>query len=920
MTSRDLLALVDSGNFRTLFIEELGWLNPDRPDEIVQVDERTYRLSQVAGYKGLRIWHHEGLPPRSVQRAIDLQLGIDSTERLVIFASPTRQDWRWPRRAHLGSTNAKLIVHEHQVGVPQPDLQRRLEAIAIDLDQDLTLVELLQRMRDAFDVEIESASVQAARLMNVLYEELAAARVPPVDATLVLARLLFLLFGDDTDMWERGLFGRYLRDHTSPASLHNELTALFSIVDQPEGRRSLPADSPLNSFRYINGGLYAGPVVLPPLTTGFRDGLLKATQFDWGLISPAIFGSMFQTVKSKEARRAGGEHYTTEENILKTLSPLFLDEYRGRLQASWNDKARLTELHNELGRLRIFDPACGCGNFLIVAYRELRALEMQLLKRRRDLDVIDGKTTGRDRSQLALIDLTEDIKVTLDHFYGIEIEEWPARIAETAMLLVDHLANQSMEEEFGRAPDRLPITVAPIIIHPTNALRTKWDSVLPPSADVIIVGNPPFSGRGDRTPAQTADQKLVWGKHYNINLDYVTSWWLKCVEYFGEHAGRWAFVSTNSTCQGGPVATLWRPILAANWRCRFAHRSFEWLTESPGGAAVHVSIIGFDRPRTTSAKPVLWTYPEGGKGEGTRTSVTRINPYLTDGPDLLIAKRTKPLSPQLPAASFGSMPNDGGHLLVEADEYNEVAADPIAVKYLRPFIGAKQLLYGTPRWCLWLVNAKESDLRQSRILRERIAAVAQHRKSSESPTTSTREIGSHLFGQRAQPSTAYLAVPRHVSELRKFYPVARFGPEVICGDANFLIPDREGFAFAIMSSTMFMVWQKMIGGRIKSDPRFSKTFTYNNFPLPPLTDQTSRALCDTSQGIIAARQNHPTLSLAQLYEPGRTPTDVTDAHRALDEVLDPVFRGSAFKTLVERQRALYRWYAKLTEQEALIAV
>ena len=810
MTKDRLLELVDTEDFRTLFIEELGWLNPDRPDLSITVDGTEHTLRQVAGYKGLRIWHHAGLPVRSVQRAIDVEVGRDSTERLIIFTGPQRQDWRWPRRAQLGSANAKLVVHEHRVGVAQPDLQRRLQSIAIDLDEDMSLVELLQRMRDAFDTESETASVQAARLMNVLYGELAAADLPPVDATLALARLLFLLFGDDTEMWRSDMFGDYLDKHTTPDTLHAHLGAIFHIVSEPEKSRNLAADDPLASFRYINGGLYACALNLPRLTPAFRDGLIAATKFDWGLISPAIFGSMFQAVKGKDARRAGGEHYTSEENILKTIGPLFLDEYRARLQSAWDDKGRLTELHNELGRLRVMDPACGCGNFLIVAYRELRALELELLKRRRDLDDMDGKRTGRENRAQGVLDVTDRIKVTLDHFYGIEIEEWPARIAETAMLLVDHLANQAMEEEFGQAPDRLPIRIAPTIMH-SNALRTNWGALLPPNDDVIIFGNPPFSGRGDRGTSQTADQKLVWGTRYNINLDYVTCWYLRAVQYFGGHAGRWAFVSTNSTCQGEPVATLWRPILDAGWRCRFAHRSFSWDSEAEGKAAVHVSIVGFDRNKSTP-KPMLWRYPEGGQGHGNATAVTRINPYLIDGPNILVEKRTDPLSSQMPKASFGSMPNDGGNLLVEVDEYAEVAADPIASKYLRRFVGAKELVHNRKRWCLWLVDVNQTDIAKSKILRQRVDAVRLHRSSSASPTTSTRNHPPHLFGQLAQPKTSYLAIPRHVSEHRRFYPAARYEADVICGDANFLIPDPDGFALAIVSSSMFMVWQKAIGG------------------------------------------------------------------------------------------------------------
>lgn len=357
MTDNRLLDLVDARDFRPLFIEELGWNNPDRPPLVFEVDGTEYTLTQVAGYKGLRIWHCPTLPPRRAQREIDVLVGKDNLERLVIFTDEHRQEWRWPRRAQLGSTNAKLVVHQHLVGDRTTHLTDRLRAIELDFDIDVPLVTLLERMRDAFDREAETASVAAARLMGTLYTHLEDAGVGEHDATLLLARLLFLLFGDDADMWKpAGLFEEFLRDSTTSEDLHKQLIELFDTLDVDEKKRNLPTGSPLARFRYINGGLFHGELRLPQLPAGFRDALLEACEFNWSVISPAVFGSMFQTVKSKEARRHGGEHYTTEENILKTIEPLFLDEYRDRLDRAWGDKGQLTKLHNDLAKLRFLDP------------------------------------------------------------------------------------------------------------------------------------------------------------------------------------------------------------------------------------------------------------------------------------------------------------------------------------------------------------------------------------------------------------------------------------------------------------------------------------------------------------------------------------------------------------------------------------
>ncbi|MEU3476519.1 DNA methyltransferase [Rhodococcus sp. NPDC006774] len=913
MTESRLLDLVDTREFRTLFIDELGWDNPDMPARTVAVDGQDFELLQVAGYKGLRIWHCPELPPRKVQRHIDVLVGQDNHERLVIFSNDSKQEWRWPRRAQLGSANAKLLVHEHLVGDKSTHLAQRLQAIELDFDEDITLVALLEKMRSAFDKEAETASVAAARLMGTLYNDLAAAGVGEHEATLLLARLLFLLFGDDANMWKpEGVFERFLREDTDADTLHLDLQALFEVLDTDESARKLPNDSPYKPFRYINGGLFHDPLRLPRLTSAFRDALIAACEFDWSIISPAVFGSMFQTVKTREARRHGGEHYTTEENILKTIRPLFLDEYRERLDRGWDDKTKLTKLHNDIGRLRFLDPACGCGNFLIVAYRELRALELDLLKRRRDLDMTQATSRKVERAQLSL-DVTGDIKVTLDHLYGIEIEEWPARIAETALLLVDHLANQQMAEEFGIAPDRLPIVISPTIRH-ANALHTDWASLVPASDDVIILGNPPFIGQYTKTAQQTADTKSIWGSRYNGYLDYVTCWYAKAIDYYGLHSGRWAFVSTNSICQGEAVEYLWRPIFDAGWRCRFAHRSFQWVTEATGGAAVHVSIVGFDKAKNT--QPVLWTYSEGGKGVGEPQLATNINAYLVDAPNLLVSNRTTQLSPALTAVVYGSKPTDGKNLLVSANQYDSVSADPIASKFIRRFVGAKELIHDRMRWCLWLVDATNAEVERSPVLRERVAAVAEMRTVSTDPATNKAASRPELFQYIRQPGSEYLAIPAHVSELRRFFPAARFPQDVICGNANFLAADEDGFILGILSSSMFIAWMRAIGGRIKSDLRFSNTFTYNTFPMPEVTDGQRIEIVKGSADIILAREAHPGKSLAQLYDPTAMPADLIEAHHALDEAIDKVFGLDEMHTEAGRQKILFERYASLTRQVA----
>ena len=916
MNSQPVLDLVDVGAFRRLFIDELGWSNPDRPARTFEINGQQYTLTQAAGYKGLRVWLCHDLADRKTQRAVDELIAKDNLERLVIFAGPDRQDWRWPRRAQTGGANAKLLMHRHAVGEPDQHLARQLQAIAIDFDEDTSLVELLSRMRAAFDVEAESASVQAARLMGTLYAELERSKVGANDATLLLARLLFLLFGDDGGMWDDNLFHRYLVENTTSQTLHADLKELFEVLNTHERARQLPNGSPYAQFRYINGGLFGDPLSLPPLTTGFRTALLSACDFDWQLISPAVFGSMFQTVKDRDARRHGGQHYTTEENILKTIEPLFLHEYRARLAAAWNDKGQLTKLHNELGRLRFLDPACGCGNFLVVAYRELRALELELLRQRRDLDEEDGIRSGRNRSQLSL-DVTGEIKVTLDHFYGIEIEEWPARIAETAMLLVDHLANQRMEQDFGSAPDRLPIQLAPTIRH-GNAVRQDWRELLglgvnERADDVIVLGNPPFVGMSWLTSEQQEDNRIAFsaldtGGLRTGRLDYVACWYAKAIALLSGSTGRAGFVSTNSITQGEQARSM-VPLLARHGlKVDFGHRTFKWTSEAPGAAVVHVVIVGFSPDGRKTAKRLFEYRTLNGKPE--ESLVSRLNFYLVEGPDLAPIKIRAPLVTGMPNATQGNKPVDGGHLIVRESELAEVEADPVAARYLRRFVQTNEMLYDRRRWCLWLVNAPGADLRVSPVLARRLRAVAEARRLS--PTESVREQAATpaLFTQIRQPSHRYLALPEVSSENREWIPGAFFEPDVIAGNKLIIWDTEERWHFAYLQSSLYMAWVRAYCGRLKSDFSLSPGLVYFPFPFViPNADQRAR-LNAAAQAVLDERSSHRGASLADLYDADRMPGSLRVCHLELDEQIDNLY-GLSMPSEAERLKMVLARYEKL---------
>jgi len=913
VSDAELLELVDRRAFRRLFIDELGWNNPDHADMHFDVEGIEYNLTQIAGYKGLRIWFCPELPARKVQRVLDELIGQNSHERLIIFADDIHQEWRWPRKAQMGAANAKLLVHRYTAGLPDQHMANRLNAIAIDFDEDLSLIELLKRVRIAFDAEAEVASVQAARLMGVLYNELESAGTTEHEATLLLARLLFLLFGDDSGMWTPDMFGNFVTTQTDDANLAAQLSELFKVLDTDERKRTLDTESPLVSFRYINGGLFADESTIEKLTSNFRDALISACEFDWGIISPAVFGSMFQTVKNKEDRRRGGEHYTSERDILKTIGPLFLDEYRSRLEESWTDKKKLLKLHKDLGDLRFLDPACGCGNFLIVTYRELRALELDLLKQLREVDIAAGVQSIASRGQLSF-DVTGDIKVTLDHFYGIELEEWPARIAETAMLLVDHLANQRMQQDFGLAPDRLPIMIAPTIVH-HNALTMSWQDVLPSSDNTFVFGNPPFLGKEQRSAEQTAQMAAVWGSQYSGEMDFVTSWFIVAAEYLQGTKGRFAFVATSSISQGVVVAPLFRPLLALGWRIRFAHRSFIWTTEATGAAGVHCVIVGFDKE---GSAPRLFEY-ESARGVPFEVrEVESINGYLVASEALFIDERSQPLNSSIASnIRFGSMAADGGGFFLTAEDAEAALKNTSVAPYIRKFVGARELIHGTDRWCIWMPDRDESAIAGSALLSKHIEAVHTFRSEAKDANVRKDAASSHRFHRVKQPTTNYLCIPRHFSENRDFATVAYLDNSTIAGDANFTSPDPDGFLFAVISSRMFMTWQKAVGGRLRADLRFSSRLTWNSYPLPEISVEVRAALCDAAAGILSARAAHSGRSLAFLYSPLTMPSGLVEAHAILDSITDALFGLNPESSLIDRQKRLFDLYVRISESSQL---
>jgi hypothetical protein len=751
----------------------------------------------------------------------------------------------------------------------------------------------------------EEANLVATDFMAKLHDAVMDSGYSPHALREWLTRILFCLFADDTQVWDRNAFTSYIYLHTRDdgSDLGPALAHLFQILNTPEDKRSKTLDEDLAVFTYINGDLFEENLPIPSCDPATRNALLHACQFNWSSISPAIFGSMFMNVMTPAERRELGAHYTSEENILKTIRPLFVDELEEELKQA-NSRITLDRLHDKLANLTFLDPACGCGNFLVIAYRELRRLESELWAKR----MVVTKQTG-----MTVFDVAQVCRLTVNQFYGIEIEEFPARIARTALYLMDHKSNLEFSKQFGQYFVRFPIPASPHI-RVGNALRFDWNDHLPADRANYVFGNPPFVGSRLATPEQKEDQALVWaGEKRQGTLDYVTNWFKVAAEYAEHSEIRMAFVSTNSITQGEQPSTLWRELWKLGMTIDFAYRTFAWTSEAKGKAAVHVVIIGFSGA-TKHPKPLLWLYADI-NGPGHCIEPKQINPYLLDAPNLVIGSRQQPLDESTPPMFFGSMPRDNGHLSkiapVEAQRIRET--DSIAAKYLRRLIGADEVLNGAERYCLWLVDAEPRDIAESPVLRERLNAVREMRLDSKAASTRKFAATPGLFAQLAQPTVRYLAIPRHSSESRDYFPTAFYEADVIASDALLTIPGANLELFGVLSSKMFTAWNKTISGRIKSDVRVSQEITYNNFPFLVFEDEPNPKVAEDAQCVLDARSHFPEASLAELYDPIGMPPELVKAHNSLDMVVDAYFfPRRKFTIEAERVAALFERYDTLS--------
>lgn len=791
-------------------------------------------------------------------------------------------------------------------------LNFRLIDVALNRTHDFPLSKLPENIhrfeaiisgnRTRISEEEITVDQQAAKLMANLYLELEDHGFEGHETSVFLIRILFLLFGDDTGMWSKNLFLKLVMGTKEDGSdIGTKLDTLFTVLNTPAGERPKDLDAGFIDFPYVNGGIFAEKISVIDFNKKMRIALVDVANYDWTTINPTIFGSLFQLIKNKEARRELGEHYTTEENINKIVYPLFLDELNEKLAASWDSAKELKKLRLELAKIKIFDPACGCGNFLVVSYRHLRQLELELTVR---LNNLEGKS---DAIQL---DGSMGLSISLNQLYGIEIEEWPAQVARMALFLTDHQENLKLERVTGATPNRFPLKDSAHITN-GNALTLDWTELLEVDSFTYLLGNPPFLGHISRSAEQTKELIQVWGRQDIGRLDYVTAWYKKASDAMSHlDEARFAFVSTNSITQGEPVPALFGPLFAAGWRIRFAHRTFAWSSESAGVAHVHCVIIGFDK---STGPARLFTYSSI-KAEPSEVLAKNINGYLADGPNVLVEQSRTVLGFSLPQVSMGSMPRDGGHLLIDSEkEYQELLKDAVAAKYVRRYAMGNELINNIPRWCLWLEDLEPGDVNKSPQLKSRLMAVTESRLKSTAESTRQMAQTPHLFGQRSQSKTPYLGIPKVFSESRRWATVALLSEDVIAGDKIYKCDDPDGFAFAIASSSMFITWQKSIGGRLKSDPSFSNTLVWNSLPLPEISDDLRKQIIQAGLEIIKVRETFGNTSLADLYNPLAMSPQLIKAHDNLDKLVDKAFGAKKpLESNVQRETLLFEQYLAIT--------
>ena len=718
-----------------------------------------------------------------------------------------------------------------------------------------------------------------------------------------LTRLLFCFYAEDTGLFQDGAFTKAIESYTRKdgADIDVFLAGLFTVLNTPETsskRNDFPAH--MTSFPYVNGHLFEADEPIPSFTASSRRILLACGQLDWSDINPDIFGSMFQAVIDTEQRGNLGQHYTSVPNIMKVLQPLFLDDLQDTLSKAIGNKKRLQAFLHRLTRIRIMDVAAGSANFLIIAYKELREIEMQAIDALNEID-----------PQMYFSG------ITLDQFYGIEIDDFASEIAVLSLWIAEHQMSNKFKDKFGHAPDPLPLGRAGNILC-ANSLRVDWREVMPKEDgrgvpyEVYLCGNPPFLGDGSRSPEQLNDMDAVLSSFkQKRKVDYIATFFWKGAQYIKD-GGSLAFVSTNSICQGAQVSIIWPPIFDLGINISFAYQSFPWSNNAKKNAGVHVVIVGLD---SKSHSKAIYKSVDG---VIQKTVIKNISPYLLSGSNLVVAPRSKSFF-DVSTMIFGSKPTDGGNLLMTTAEKDWlISQEPNSKKWVRKTVGASEFIKGNDRFCLWLVGATQDCIKLMPLVEDRVNKVKEMRLASKASTTREKLSKTpHLFEQVAQPPSGdYIVIPIVSSERRDYVPIGFMDSSVIALAQVNIIPDGSFYEFGILTSMIHNTWMATVGSRMKSDYRYSGTLIYNTFPWPETTKSQRDHIEALAQNVLLAREEYPNRSLAELYDPDKMPDSLRAAHKTLDLAVDRLYREAPFRDNTERLEHLFMRYEKLVANEA----
>lgn len=733
------------------------------------------------------------------------------------------------------------------------------------------------------------ADVRAAEKMAKLYDDIK--KDNPIETqaeihnlNVFLSRLLFCFFAEDTGILEKGQFTIGVSSHTQQdgSDLNTYLDKLFEVMNtEPSKRENLPQY--LAEFPYVNGGLFRNKHTAPLFTRKSRQSVIDSGELDWSAINPDIFGSMIQAVITPEHRGGLGMHYTSVPNIMKVIEPLFLNELYEEFEAAKGNNKRLNALLHRIWNIKIFDPACGSGNFLIIAYKELRKLEMEIFK---------------SMGSLALSN------ISLSNFYGIELDDFAHEVAILSLWLAEHQMNQVFFKEFGRSKPALPLTETGNIVH-GNATRLDWEIVCPKEKgdEIYVLGNPPYLGSRRQDDIQKADLQIIFGEDYK-SLDYIAAWFYNGAKYIEGFNSKCAFVSTNSICQGEQVSLVWKRILQNEIEIGFAHKDFKWSNNAKSNAAVIVIIVGLQN-KNQGNRYIF--------NSGIKANVTSINPYLVEGATIFIETKQRPLS-GFPEMNFGNMPADGGKLLFTPEEKIEfISKEPKSEKYFKRLISAFEFLNGRERHCLWLEDCDKKEMESMPLVKKLVSELKHIRKESSRPQLAQIP---HLFAQITQPKGKdFIIIPRHSSENREYIPIGFFNSENKAHDSCLIVPTNEHYLFAVLTSKIHMCWVQSVAGRIKTDFRYSKDVVYNNFPFPKITETQKQELEKHVYNVLAEREAHSEKTLAQLYDPDKMPDGLREAHRQLDLAVERCYRAKPFETDEERLEYLFKLYEQMIAEE-----